>query len=370
MGAYEDNLAAAARAGQSPDQYAVSTGGGVLIDRIRAAADNRGVQLSNADLTRISSELQNGRSFDNLRNSLSLRASNQPATPAAGTTPTTTPPVVAPAENNTADAYQSLLGMLSQWDLGSLGPKLLGFLKEGYAADAIQYLLSQEPEYKQRFAANDTRVKNGLAPLNPAEYLNSERAYRSVLQASGLPSGFYDSRDDFTKFLGMDVSPSEVKARADDAVRFADNTDPTAREQLQQFYGVDRAHLAAYFLDPEKAQPLLDRQAKAAETAAAAVRNGLTVDRTRAEYLADSGVTDSQARTGYGQIGQFLPAATSIGERFNNPYSQTDAENEIFGGLASAARKRKQLSGQEQGLFQSSTGNSRDALSRDRGGSF
>jgi hypothetical protein len=48
------------------------------------------------------------------------------------------------------------------------------------------------------------------------------------------------------------------------------------------------------------------------------------------------GMTAQQAQQGYGQIGGILPTLTGLGKIDNISYDQTDAENEVFGGLASA----------------------------------
>jgi hypothetical protein len=245
-----------------------------------------------------------------------------------------------------------LQNMLNQWGLGSLASKALGFIQQGYDATSVQYLLSQTPEYQKRFAANAARVKAGLAPLSPADYIATENAYQDILRSSGLPKGFYDSPDDFTDWISKDISPSELQGRVTQAVKFAQSTDPTYRQALAAYYGIDSGHIAAYFLDSSRALPLLQKQATAADIGAAALYNGLSLtNRDRAYQFADQGVTEQQARSAYSQIGSFLPTEEAIGQRFGQSYTQSDAEDELLGGLASAQRKRQSLNQQEQALF-------------------
>jgi hypothetical protein len=302
----------------------------------------------------------------------------QPTTP-GGTTPRNTPYVPPPATPQVdpysgmptaqRNAFIALKSQLSQYGLESLADKVMDFVKQGYENESLAYLVSQTPEYKQRFAANDVRIQNGLAPLAPAEYLSTERAYRSVLASSGLPSGFYDSPDDFHSLIGTDISPQELQERADHAFKFAAAQDPSVRDALKQYYGIDEAHLAAHFLDPTKAQSILNRQAQAATIGGLAAQQHLDIGRDDAEKYVDSGITEEQARSGLSNAGMVAPDLKSLGLRFGTSYSDADATDEFVGGLASARRKRETLSRSEQALFQGDSQESR-AFGTDTSGSY
>src|SRR5512139_2967154 len=69
------------------------------------------------------------------------------------------------------DAYMALLSLFSGYGLGSLAPKILEYVQQGYGADTITMLLQRTDEYKRRFSANEIRRKNGLPVLAPNEYL-------------------------------------------------------------------------------------------------------------------------------------------------------------------------------------------------------
>ena len=73
---------------------------------------------------------------------------------------------------------------------------------------------------------------------------------------------------------------------------------------MQQLYGVGDAELAAYFLDPERAAPLLTRQARAAQIAArGAEQGGIQLTGALAEDLARRGITEAEAQRGFAEIG-------------------------------------------------------------------
>ena len=92
--------------------------------------------------------------------------------------------------------------------------------------------------------------------------------------------------------------------------------------------------------------------------------------------MAKYGITKAQAQQGYQAIGEFLPTATALADIYAQqglgPYSQTTAEQEVFGtaGSAEAARKRKKLAELERATFAGSSGISSGALNRDRAGAY
>jgi hypothetical protein len=73
---------------------------------------------------------------------------------------------------------------------------------------------------------------------------------------------------------------------------------------MQELYGVNEAGLAAYFLDPTKAAPILTRQAEAAKISARA--KGLAnvqLTALTAEELAARGITQAEAEAGFTKLG-------------------------------------------------------------------
>lgn len=253
------------------------------------------------------------------------------------------------------DAFMALETLFKSYGLESLAGKIYDYVKNGYSSDTISILLQDTPEYKQRFKANDARLKAGLPVLSPADYINTENAYRQILRQSGLPTGFYDSNDDFTNWLSKDVSPTEVQSRADLATQATALANPAYKQALNQM-GIDDGHLAAYFLDPDKSLPLLQKAAATAAIGGAALGQGLTFNQAYAEQLATIGVTAAQAQQGYQQVASELGTMRNLGAMYGQQFGQGEEEQSVFGTSAEAIQKKSQLVGKEQGAFSGATG--------------
>jgi len=254
------------------------------------------------------------------------------------------------------NAFEALYQTFNGYDLGSLAGQIKTMLVNGYDNDTISLLLQQTDEWKQRFQGNEVRKKNGLAVLSPADYLATEAAYRQVLVAHGAPQGFYDQHSDFAQWIGNDVSAQEIDSRAKTVSAHLDNADPNWLLAAKQFYNIDRSTAWAYFLDPGKGSDLIAKQSAALAVGASAMDQGLSTNVDRAKSIADMGVTEQQAQQGYSQIGSILPTLTGLGNIEKDPYTQTDAENEVFGQMASAQRKRLNLTANETNRFNGGSG--------------
>lgn len=260
---------------------------------------------------------------------------------------------------------------LDQWGLSTLSDQLHSLIKDGLGSDAITLKLQDTSEYKTRFAANADRVKNGLPILTPAQYISAESSYRQVLQSYGLPSQFYDSHDDFNNWLAQDVSPDEVKQRAQDAQSVWLSTDPAVKDQWTRLYGLSDGAAIASILDPTTALPVVQRMTQAAQIAGAASRNGLSdLSQQNAESWADRGVTDAQAQKAFGQVGASAQADAAMAQRFGMNYTQTDAEKAALFGDAQALKTQQQMYDAEKGLFSSTAAASQDSQGSRQTGAF
>jgi hypothetical protein len=265
-----------------------------------------------------------------------------------------------------SDAFAFLSDTFKQYGLEVLIPEILSYIQQGYGNDTVTLHLQQTDAYKQRFKANDARVKAGLPVLSPADYVKTEDSIRQVMQAAGLPEGFYDSQDDFTQFLANDVSPQEVQQRVTLASNAVYNADPATKDALQQWYGVDDAHLAAHFLDPEKAAPLLDKQATAAKIGGMGVNRGLGIDQSTAEAIGATGVSDYQLKSGLDAVTQNARPYQTLGEIYGVQTSGNDLLAGEFGlaGAQEALAKKRSLSSQERAAFNGSSAVAKGSLSQ------
>lgn len=244
-----------------------------------------------------------------------------------------------------------------QYGLESLSDTILKLAQDGASEDTITFALQETDTYKQRFKANDARIKAGLSVLSPAEYLNLEDSYRQVLRASGLNQ--FDNDNYVSQFIANDMSANELASRVQLATQRVQNEDPSVLKQLGDYYGITATDLVSTALDPKQQSSILQNKITAAEIGAAGVRQGFGVKAATAEQLALQGVTQEQAQRGYSTIGDVLPTASKLSGIYGNTldaYDQATAEQEVFGGLASAKRKRERLTGREQATFAGSSG--------------
>jgi len=256
--------------------------------------------------------------------------------------------------------------LFNNYGLGTLAPKITEYVQQGFSPDTVTLKLQETPEYKQRFAGNESRRKSGLSVLSPKEYLATEDAYRQIMRSTGLPKGFYDSPDDFSKFIESDVSPTELKQRVDLAQTAIDNADPYYTRTLQEMYGLSNGDMIAQVLDPQRALPFITKQAQAVQFGAAAVRQGLQVAKPVAEQYAGMGVTEQQAEQGFQAVAQILPTAERLGQIYGQNYNQEQALSEVFGGpmSADAIQRRRRLVEMEQSSFAGRAGVGRSSLAQ------
>ena len=217
------------------------------------------------------------------------------------------------AEQQTAqrrrDARATMANVLNTYGLGELSDYIYNeiIVKETVNLnnpDAIIFAIREQPAYQKRFAGNAARLKKGLAELDPASYIGLENQFRQTLQSNGLPANFYDQSDDFQALIEGDVSPAELNERVQQGYRAVADADPAVKEQMKNLYGVGEGELAAYFLDPKRTAPLLTRQAQAASIAARGLeQGGIQLSGAFAEDLARRGITEQQARAGFGEVG-------------------------------------------------------------------
>lgn len=242
------------------------------------------------------------------------------------------------------DAKKIIEATLQRYGLQSLTDKVWTLysdetLPANADIDMIGDALRDTKEFKDRFPANTQRAAKGLPELSVTEYIGLERGYENAMRGSGLPQGFYDSSEDYTNFISQNVSVAEVQTRVNEGYRAVSEANPQVIAQMKELYGVDEGGLAAYFLDPSRATPVLQKQARSAGIAAEAARQaGIQLGSQQAEQLAAEGIAPAEAQARFQQIGQEqqLFAPQMIGEQ------QISQEEQIAGtfGTDQAARQR------------------------------
>jgi len=218
----------------------------------------------------------------------------------------------APVTSAQKDARNTINQVLDTYGLSSLS----SYLYDVYTRDevditnddALMYSIKDQPAFLTRFAGNAARKKKGLAELSPGTYVAMENAYRDLMRANGMPTGFYDSNEDFQKMIENDMSAKELQTRIQLGFNEVDQANPEVLRQIRLLYpeagiGDSRESLAAFFLDPVKAAPILERQAKAAKIGARAYETGgIQLTTSTAEDIAARGYTDAAVMSAFSDL--------------------------------------------------------------------
>jgi hypothetical protein len=270
-------------------------------------------------------------------------------------------------------AYDILYNEFNKYGLGGLVQDVKYLIQSNVSPSQFALELQNTDAYKQRFVANQDRIKAGLKALTPAEYIGLEDQYQNIMRTYGMPASYYTKdttgkQAGFEKFLANDVSAAELEDRIATAQQRVLNSNPEVLQALKQFYpDINNADILAYSLDPSNALTNIKRKVSAAEIGGAALAQGLQASGGTAESLAGQGITKAQAQQGYTDIAGVLPRASQLSDIYNQgPYTQQTAEAEVFNtaGGAAAAAKRKKLSALEQATFSGQSGVG--ALGRDK----
>lgn len=252
------------------------------------------------------------------------------------------------------DGFLAAYGLqgLSSWAWGQ-------YVTLGGGAEAmaqIELELPNQAPFQARFPAYQVLAKKGRA-MSPAEMLAYERTATQMLRAAGLPPGFYDDPSDFAGWMAGEVSVGELQQRVQIAERRVSGYDPAAKQAAFDFYGLTEGDLVADALDPDRALPVLQRQAKAIDAGAAAGRAGIGLDRTIAEELADRNVEDLDA--GFGQIAgaQGLFGST-VDEQAQGEasFGQAEQVGAVFGTHPAVQRRLRRRVESRQAAFAGSSG--------------
>lgn len=197
------------------------------------------------------------------------------------------------------NATAVMRGLLTEYGMTALYDRVVGFIKDGYEPDAIMVLIRTTPEYKQRFPAMDALARKGRA-MSEGAYIEYERTASGLERRYGIPEGML--MNSVTDLLTNEVSAAELNDRVLLASAAAIQAPDDVKNTFSQFYGIDTGGLTAYFLDPDRATPLLEKQYASSIIGTEAARQGVGIDVFGAENLASLGVTQEQARQGFGRV--------------------------------------------------------------------
>ena len=196
--------------------------------------------------------------------------------------------------------------LLEQYGVGSLWNDYQDLiLNKGYNSATAMLAMQSLPSWTNRFSANKTRLAQGLPVLDPATYLSTEEKYKDVMISAGIDKSIYSDTNNLGELMAKDISPKEMQDRLDAARFELDNKDPYIIDQLKMRFGLTTGDIVLHMLDPKVAASVISQKVASAKIGAEAARQGLGVYGVdSADRLANAGVSQSQAATGFFNIGQ------------------------------------------------------------------
>ena len=260
----------------------------------------------------------------------------------------------------------------------SLSQLIYGWVEGDKSMDWIRLELRKSDQYKARFPGMEELSKKGMA-ISEAEYISNERAYTQVLKAAGMPTGFYDDRQDFANFMVAEVSPQELSSRVQIAKDYVQLYAPkSVRDQLKALYGFSDDEMAAYVLDTsqDKMKSLAVIEAEytqrrsQAQVGGAAADAGLGVSASLRDQIAAMGYDYNQAASGFIGAKSDAPLYSRLGNLYGEKTSTEELVQETFGlgGAAETTTKKKKLASRERAAFSGTSGIGASSLGTNQAG--
>lgn len=268
--------------------------------------------------------------------------------PASGTAGAPGPSGVTSAQR---DAYAVVQNVLDTYGLGSLSQWAWQQILNGASDAEVQYQIRQTPEFKQAFPEIEARQKAGLPPLSPGDIVTYRNTAQQMMREAGLPQGYWDQPGDFVNLLANNVSINELQHRLQLATQAAYEVPADVRATLARDYGVGAGKLAAFFLDPTRAEPLITRDFTAAQIGGAGLRTGYGSTKSEDEYLAGLGVGGQQAQQGFSTLAGAHELFDSLPGENTTGIDRQDQIGAMFAGNANAQRKIARRTQERQAVF-------------------
>jgi len=254
-------------------------------------------------------------------------------------------------------ASDKLTALFSAYGLESLAP----FINTRIMADVSEEMLLLElydrPEYQQRFPGMASLRKKSRT-ITEKDYMDIEKAMTQTARFFDLPKGFYDGPEDFGNLIGAEVSAKEYQDRLQIGQDLSRTLNPSVKQQLIDFYGVGEGDLTAFVLDTDKALPLIQKQAKAAQfvgigRAAGFELRGITSG--QAENIAGTEsyakLSERELAQALGQAGQLRRTQKRLSGIEGQDYSEQEALSAVIEGSPQALLASQQRAAREGARF-------------------
>jgi hypothetical protein len=208
-------------------------------------------------------------------------------------------------------ASDRLKSMFDAVGLASLAPFINKRIMEDASEEAVLLELYDQPEYQARFPGMKALRSKGKT-ITEAEYIKDEKAFAQTARFFDIPVGFYDTPDDFGKLIGNLVAPKEFQDRLQVGQDLARSMSPGLRTQLQELYNIGEGGITAYVLDSDRALPLIQKQAKAAQFVGFGREQGFKLEGMTAAQAEQIAGTEAYAKLSAQQMQTSLAQAAQL----------------------------------------------------------
>ena len=254
-------------------------------------------------------------------------------------------------------ASDKLTAIFAAYGLESLAPFINTRIMADVSEEMLLLELYDQPEYQKRFPGMKALRAKGKA-ITEKEYSADEKAMMQTARFFDLPKGFYDGPEDFGALIGNLVSPKEYQDRLQIGQDLSRTLNPSVKQQLIDFYGIGEGDLTAFVLDADKALPLIQKQAKAAQfvgigRAAGFELRGITSG--QAENIAGTEsyakLSERELAQALGQAGQLRKTQKRLSGIEGQDYSEQEALSAVIEGSPQALLASQQRAQRESARF-------------------
>lgn len=223
-------------------------------------------------------------------------------------------------------------------------------ITSGRSQAEVALAIQDQPAYQQRFGTViEAYRKKGLAPPQPAEILSYEEQFHQTMRAANMPESFYDSPEDAQRLMAGRWSINEVVSAVNEGYLKVKNAPIETRQAFQKYYGADGdAALAAFFIDPDKAQPILERAVSASQIGGQALRFGFNIDKTQAVRFSELGASQETAAQNFAQLQEMQPLFSETISEQDDLDAQVQGIQALFEGDAAAKQALRHRQEQRQ----------------------
>jgi hypothetical protein len=254
-------------------------------------------------------------------------------------------------------ASDRLTAMFDGVGLGSLAKFINQRIMEDASEEAVLLELYDQPEYQARFPGMKALRSKGKT-ITEGEYIKDEKAFAQTARFFDVPVGFYDTPDDFGKLIGNLVSPKEFQDRLQVGQDLARSMSPGLRTQLQDLYNVGEGGITAYVLDSDRALPLIQKQAKAAQFVGFGREKGFKLEgmtAAQAEQIvgteAYSKLSAQQMQTSLAQAARLRETQSRLTGIEGEVYNEGEALKAVIEGSPEALLASQQRAQRESARF-------------------